>query len=91
MLKIESRSVTNANAGELLAAGRAVIESGELVLDLSAVAEVDSAAVALLLDWQRQAKAAGARLQLVGVPADIASLARLYGVDSLLDLQTAAG
>jgi phospholipid transport system transporter-binding protein len=90
-LKIESRSVTNANAGELLAAGRAVIESGELVLDLSAVAEVDSAAVALLLDWQRQAKAAGARLQLVGVPADIASLARLYGVDSLLDLQTAAG
>jgi phospholipid transport system transporter-binding protein len=85
-MRLDSTSITNANAGELLQAGSAAIARGDLDFDLSAVTEVDSAAVALLLEWQRQAIARGDRLQLAGVPADIASLARLYGVDSLLDL-----
>jgi phospholipid transport system transporter-binding protein len=90
-MKIEARSITNANAGELLAEGAAAIAGGDFAFDLSAVAEVDSAAVALLLEWQRQAVARGGRLVLGGVPADIASLARLYGVDSLLDLGAGPG
>jgi phospholipid transport system transporter-binding protein len=85
-MKIGAKSITNANAGDLLAEGAAAIARGELAFDLSAVAEVDSAAVALLLEWQRQAVARGGRLVLSAVPADIDSLARLYGVDSLLDL-----
>ncbi len=89
-MKIEAASITNANAGELLAAGAAAIAGGELVFDLSGVTEVDTAAVALLLEWQRQAQARGARLDLAGVPGDIASLARLYGVDSLLGIEAAA-
>jgi len=86
-MKIEAASITNANAGELLAVGAAAIARGEFEFDLSAVAEVDTAAVALLLEWQRQAVAGGGRLRLAGVPADIASLAELYGVDGLLDLE----
>ena len=89
-MKIEAASITNANAGELLAAGAAAIAGGELVFDLSGVTEVDTAAVALLLEWQRQAQARGARLELTGVPRDIASLARLYGVDGLLGIAAAA-
>jgi phospholipid transport system transporter-binding protein len=85
-MKIGAKSITNANAGDLLAEGAAAIARGEFAFDLSAVAEVDSAAVALLLEWQRQAVARGGRLVLSAVPADIDSLARLYGVDSLLDL-----
>jgi len=85
-MNIEAKSITNANAGELLVAGSAAIARGELSFDLAAVAEVDTAAIALLLEWQRQAIARGGRLALTGVPADIASLARLYGVDGLLDL-----
>ncbi len=85
-MKVEAKSITNANAGELLAAGSGAIARGDLAFDLAAVAEVDSAAVALLLEWQRQAIARGGRLALTGVPADVVSLARLYGVDSLLDL-----
>jgi phospholipid transport system transporter-binding protein len=84
-MKIEATSITNANAGDLLAEGAAVIALGDFAFDLSSVAEVDSAAVALLLEWQRQSVARGGRLVLSGVPADIDSLARLYGVDSLLD------
>jgi phospholipid transport system transporter-binding protein len=89
-MKIEARSVTNANAGDLLLEGAAAIARGECAFDLGAVAEVDTAAVALLLEWQRQATARGGRLSLARVPADIASLARLYGVDGLLDLGPAA-
>ena len=85
-MRIEAKSITNANAGDLLVEGAAAIARGEFAFDLTAVADVDTAAVALLLEWQRQAVARGGRLVLTGVPADIASLARLYGVDSLLDL-----
>jgi len=85
-MRIESTSITNANAGELLAAGTTAIAGGDFDFDLAAVTEVDTAAVALLLEWQRQAVAQGRRLSLIGVPADITSLAGLYGVDGLLDL-----
>jgi phospholipid transport system transporter-binding protein len=85
-MRIEATSITNATAGELLAEGTAAIARGEVDFDLSAVTEIDTAAIALLLDWQRQALARGSRLRLSGVPADIASLAELYGVDELLHL-----
>jgi phospholipid transport system transporter-binding protein len=85
-MKVEATSITNANAGELLLEGAAAVARGEFEFDLAAVAEVDSAAVAMLLEWQRQAQARGGRLVLSGVPVDIASLAKLYGVDGLLPL-----
>ena len=56
------------------------------VLDASALTELDTAAIALLLDCQRQARAAGKPLQLVGAPPKLAQLAALYGVDGLLGL-----
>jgi phospholipid transport system transporter-binding protein len=90
-MRIEATSITNANAGDLLAAGSAAIAGGDFAVDLAAVTEVDTAAVALLLEWQRQAVARGGRLRLDGVPADVASLARLCGVDGLLDLGGHAG
>jgi len=89
-VKIAAPSITNANAGDLLVAGAAAIAGGDLAIDLSAVAEVDTAAVALLLEWQRQAQARGARLELAAVPDDVASLARLYGVDGLLGIEAGA-
>jgi phospholipid transport system transporter-binding protein len=85
-MNVDATSITNANVGELLAVGSAAIARGDLAFDLKSVTEVDTAAVALLLEWQRQAIAQGSRLALSSVPADIASLARLYGVDELLDL-----
>ncbi len=60
------------------------------VIDASALRDLDTAAVALLLDCQRQAHARGLTLQVVGAPPKLAQLARLYGVDALLGLQAAA-
>ena len=60
------------------------------VIDASALADLDTAAIAVLLDCRRQAQAAGKTLQVVGAPAKLAQLATLYGVADLLALQPGA-
>lgn len=54
------------------------------VVDLSAVTEVDSSAVALALEWVRQAEANGRTLRISHVPASMSNLAALYGVSEFL-------
>jgi phospholipid transport system transporter-binding protein len=90
-VKVEERALTNQNAAAWLDRGREAIAAGDLQIDLSDVRAVDSAAVALLLDWQRAAQARGAALSFGGVPAGIHSLARLYGVTALLGLREPDG
>lgn len=85
-MKLDAASITNDNATALLPAGVEAIRAGDTVIDLGAVREVDSAAVALLLAWQREAQAAGSSLQFAAVPDGIASMAKLYGVDALLGI-----
>lgn len=74
-----------ANARALLAAGCAGI-AADSVVDLSAVEEADSSALAVMLGWLRHAQAANQRLSFVGVPAGVRSLAELYGISDLLPL-----
>lgn len=83
-MKLDVVSVTNQNAAALLAAGIDAIRAGDAEFDLSAVRQIDSSAVALLLAWQREAGARGAHLVVLGAPPALTSLARLYGVDELL-------
>ncbi|WP_374355888.1 lipid asymmetry maintenance protein MlaB [Chitinimonas sp.] len=61
----------------------------QVILDLSAINEIDSAAISLLLHWQRAAMAAGHRLFLRNPPASLLSLAGLYGVEEFLPLESA--
>lgn len=87
-----------APAGELtmlaapafLEEGRQRARRGDLIVDLSQVTVADSAALALLLDWLRAARAAGHRLSVRALPEGMASLARLYGIESLLPCETGA-
>lgn len=51
-------------------------------IDLAAVSDVDSTAIALILAWRREAGAQP--LQLLNAPASLLSLIRLYGLDDLL-------
>jgi phospholipid transport system transporter-binding protein len=53
-------------------------------VDLKGVDPVDSAGVAVLLEWKRRAVAEGVALAFENVPPTMASLAELYGVDGLL-------
>lgn len=60
------------------------LASEELRVDFSRVEAVDSAAVSMLLGWTRAAQHNNRKLHVKGLPADLLSLARLYGVAELL-------
>jgi phospholipid transport system transporter-binding protein len=83
-VKLQTDSITNANAARIAAEGRAAIAGGDALIDFSQVVRCDTAAVACVLDWLRAAKAAGRRLELVALPVDLLSLARLYNVEALV-------
>jgi phospholipid transport system transporter-binding protein len=90
-VKLDVTSITNENAASLLERGIAAIRAGDSTIDLAGVTSVDSAAVALLLAWQRAASGQGKRLNFVGVPSGIVGLASLYGVDALLGVESLKG
>ena len=58
----------------------------EPVIDASALLELDTAAVAVLLACQRQAQTRGKQLRVTGAPDKLSQLAQLYGVSALLGL-----
>ncbi len=76
--------VTLETVEALVARGDPLIRDGARVVDLSGVAEVDSAALALLLHWIRAARAAGGELSVASAPASLRSLARLYDLEPLV-------
>ena len=61
-----------------------------LTIDFAQVSGVDSSAVALLLEWRRQAQARGKTLVFTNLPANLLALARLYGVAELIQPEAAA-
>jgi phospholipid transport system transporter-binding protein len=79
---------TLVEADSLLAALAAALPSNgdSLRIDASALQHFDTSLVALLLHTRRAAQAAGGTMEIVGAPAKLADLARLYGVESLLPL-----
>jgi phospholipid transport system transporter-binding protein len=58
-----------------------------LTIDFAAITGVDSSAVALLLEWRRQAQARGKALAFVNLPPNLLALAELYGVADLIQPQ----
>jgi phospholipid transport system transporter-binding protein len=82
MLSIDA--LTFQTAREALEQGAAAIKAGSTVIDLGNVHSTDSSGVAVLLAWQRKARAARQALAYVNVPPSLLSLASLYGVDDLL-------
>ncbi|MEN9628800.1 MAG: hypothetical protein RJA10_2027 [Pseudomonadota bacterium] len=69
-------------------AALAAAGSRTLQVDASGLTEFDTSAVALLLHAQREARTRGATLQVLGAPPKLRELARLYGVDELLPLDS---
>jgi phospholipid transport system transporter-binding protein len=53
-------------------------------VDLSGVAEGDSAGLALLIEWLRKARQSGGRIRFTNVPGQINALARISEVEDLL-------
>jgi phospholipid transport system transporter-binding protein len=81
-----TQALTVNNAASMLEAGLRAIASGQTEIDFSDVTVIDSSAVAVVLAWQRAANVQQAMLRLISVPANLQSLATLYGVAELLPL-----
>jgi phospholipid transport system transporter-binding protein len=79
-----SGPVTLANAARVLAEGRQHLAEGVRTVDLGEVTEMDSALLALVLAWLREARQAKQELALANPPDALRTLAGLYGVESLL-------
>jgi phospholipid transport system transporter-binding protein len=79
-----SGAVTLGNVAALLDEGRRHVDEVVRTVDLGEVSEMDSALLALLLAWLREARARGRTLELVRPPEALRTIAKLYGVDSLL-------
>lgn len=74
-------------AGERLFAGLPAV-----TVDLAGVTQVDSATLALLLEWRRLAASRGHAVAYAGLPARLVALARLSGVAGLISaVETAPG
>ncbi len=81
---VVSGAMNHDTAKVLLDAGVAQLRSGEHCFDLSAVSDVDSSGLAVLFAWMRAATQRGCSVRVTGLPANLLSLADLYGVADLL-------
>ena len=65
-------------------------ESGDVWrIDAAPVTQLDTSALAVLLECARIAAAGKRKLEIVGAPARLSDLAHLYGVDGLLGVEVA--
>lgn len=62
----------------------------DLVIDGSQLERFDSSALAVLLECRRLAESWGKRYAVQALPPGLAELARLYGIDALLQSEPAA-
>ncbi len=78
--------LTFATVSALRAPGLALIGSAaaELSIDLQGVSQVDSAGLALLIDWLASARARACHLRYARPPEALRSLARLSDVERLI-------
>ncbi|RMG54435.1 MAG: STAS domain-containing protein [Gammaproteobacteria bacterium] len=77
-------SVTLQTATELLELPGPAAGNGELYIDWSRVEVVDSAAVALMIEWLRQARQADVRLRFSGLSAPLRNLLQVFDLDAPL-------
>lgn len=58
----------------------------ELDVDLSGVERADSAGLALLIEWMREARRRDKALRLLNMPAQMLAIARVSSLDEILPL-----
>lgn len=61
-------------------------ENGEVTIDLNGASRIDSAGVALLVHWARQAREHQCRLRYQALPQQLDALLRVYGMARVLEL-----
>ncbi|HQT81541.1 MAG: hypothetical protein B7Z60_03925 [Ferrovum sp. 37-45-19] len=60
--------------------GSSLVRQNNVLIDFSETTEIDSSALAMILQWKRDAEAAKKQLSFSHIPANLRTLAELYGV-----------
>ena len=81
--------VTIDNVMATVAQGVALFSQENQMVDLGGITEVDSSAVSMLLEWQRETGRRGRQIQYANIPPKLHNLVRLYGVAELVPLAEA--
>jgi anti-anti-sigma factor len=91
VLTVQESRLTFPILPELATAAAELINSGDprLVIDLTAVNYVDSAAIGCLMDLYRQAAAAGGTLKLAGVQKRVETMLTMTGAHHFLEVHSA--
>lgn len=63
----------------------------QVVMDLSQVSRADSAGLALLIDWTRQARKSDQEVSLIHMPKQILDIVRVSGLDNVLPFYLESG
>ncbi len=80
-----SGPMTLEQALSLRADGLAQFTALIVTVDLSAVTAVDSTAISVFFEWQREALRLGRIIRFTQLPANLLSLMALYGVTDLIN------
>lgn len=59
-------------------------DCNNVIVDLSGITYVNSAGLALLLNWKQQAEASDKTLQITGMPEKLHNIARISELESIL-------
>jgi len=73
------------SANQLLTQSQKLALTGNDIVDFKQVADLDTAAVSLMLEWQRRAIAENKQLTFVNLPDNLKSLITLYGVEEFVN------
>lgn len=79
-----ARELTLANSPSALSMLDGALTDATLSINFAALEVVDSSAVAVLLEWQRRAKASQCQLILLNLPSNLRQLIAVYGLSELL-------
>ncbi|MEO5655535.1 MAG: STAS domain-containing protein [Nitrosospira sp.] len=77
-------SITINNVVAMVGQGIALFDRDDVVIDLTRVTEVDSSAVSMLLEWQREAGRRNCSVHFANIPLNLRSLVQLYGLSELM-------
>ena len=78
--------ITIANVVEIIEQGATLFDRTDLIIDFEQVTEVDSSAVSMLLEWQREALKNNQKLYFSNISENLKNLTQLYGVSELVPL-----
>lgn len=78
--------ITIATAPAQLAKAIAALGEGSDVFDFSALQDMDSAALAVILACRREAARMGKQLECINLPENLKNLAALYGVENYISV-----